>query len=235
LLAALAVNANNVVHGDALSEAMWGSHVPPSKANTIRTYVYRLRACLGPEDAARIVAQPPGYLLRVDAGELDLLRFEALVKQGRACAAVSDWASAAARLAEAEGLWRGTPLADIPTRILHDRYIDFLQSKRDAATELRIEADIRGSRHGAVGAIPELRVLTAQYPEQERLCFLLMLALYRAGRQAEALDVFTRARNFSVTEYGIDPGPELAGLHTRILTHDPALLAERVDRPAIAR
>src|SRR5260370_21493830 len=165
---------------------------------------------------------------------MDLLMFEALTKEGRARVDTGDWTGAAARLAEADALWRGDPLADIPSRLTHDRYIHYLEQTRLTAIELRIEAEIRTSRHHTAGVIPELQELTARHPERERLCLLLILALYRAGRQAEALPVFSEARHFTITEYGVDPGPELAHIQERVLAHDRDLLSERLDRLSFA-
>jgi DNA-binding SARP family transcriptional activator len=234
LLAMLAVNANSLVTMDALAEAMWGSQLPPSKDDTVRTYVHRLRRQLGQDVGKRVLTQPPGYLLQVDPDELDLLRFEALIKDGRTRFEVGDWAGASARLTAAEALWRGTPLADIPSRLAHDRYICYLEQTRLAALGWRIESDIRVSRHSAAGIIPELQEVTARHPERERLCLLLMLALYRAGRQAEALREFSEARRFSIAEYGVDPGPELTDIHKRILAQDPGLLSEPLDRSSLS-
>jgi DNA-binding SARP family transcriptional activator len=230
LLAALAVSANNVVPADMLAEAMWGGNAPPSKVDTTRTYVHRLRSSLGQEAGSRIVAQPPGYMLRVDPSEIDLLRFESLIKEGRACVETDAWPDASALLSEAEALWRGTPFADIQTRPQHDRYVRYLEQTRLMGLELRFEADVRMSRWSAAATIPELQNLALQHPERERLCLLLMLALYRASRQTEALSVFADARSFSIAEYGVDPGPELAEMHKRILAQDPGLLNDRLDR-----
>jgi len=230
LLAALAVRANDVVPADLLAQAVWGTDSPPSAQETTRTYIHRLRRRLGPKAAEHIVAQPPGYMLRVQPSELDLLRFESLVRQGRACVEMGDWRGALAELSTAEALWRGTLMADIPSRHIHDWHIDYLEQTRLAAAELRIEAQVRISRHGATAVIPELRRMTALHPERERLRLLLALAMYRAGRQAEALRVFGEARQFSVTEYGVEPGPELSDLHKRVLAQDPTLLSDLLDR-----
>jgi DNA-binding SARP family transcriptional activator len=234
LLATLAVNANNVVPSDVLAEAMWGHDAPPSKEDTTRTYVHRLRKRLGPEAGKRVVTQSPGYLLQVSSDELDLLVFEVLTREGRARVDAGDWIGASAKLSKAEALWRGAPLADIPSRLLHDRYIHYLEQTRLTAVEWRIEADIRASRHSTAAVIPELQSLTARHPERERLCLLLMLALYRAGRQAEALTVFGEARRFTIAEYGVDPGPDLAHIQQRVLAQDERLLHERLDRFAFA-
>jgi DNA-binding SARP family transcriptional activator len=195
LLGTLAVNANNVVPAETLAEAMWGAVLPPSKQDTTRTYVHRLRKCLGPEGQERVLTQPPGYMLQVRPGELDLLRFETLAKEGRTRLDAFDWAGASFVLTQAEALWRGTPLADIPSRVAHDRYIHYLEQTRLTATELRIEADVRISPYSSAGVIPELQRLVTAHPERERLGLLLMLALYRSGRQAEALKVFRTVRN----------------------------------------
>jgi DNA-binding SARP family transcriptional activator len=169
-------------------------------------------------------------MLSICPGELDVLSFESLVRQGRTRLDGSDWAAASLLLAQAEALWRGTPLADVPSRAAHDRYIRYLEQARLTAMELRVEADVRTSRHSSASVIPELQYMTVLHPERERLVILLMLALYRSGRQAEALDVFYAARRFSTTEYGVDPGPELIIMHKRLLAQDPSLLGERLDR-----
>jgi DNA-binding SARP family transcriptional activator len=207
---------------------------PPTREDTTRTYVHRLRKSLGPEGKHRILVQPPGYILRVDPAELDFLRFESLTRKGRASFDAGDLPVAASLLAEADALWRGTPLADIPARHLHDHYIRYLEQTRLWAQELRIEAAIRASRHGSATTIPELQVLVTQHPERERLCLLLMLALFRAGRQAEALAAYSAARDLSVADYGVEPGPDLAEMHKRILAQDPLLLAQRLDPSCFA-
>lgn len=230
LLAVLAVKANDLVPVEMLTEAMWGSDSPPSKLETTRTYIHRLRGKLGREAGQRIVTQTPGYMLRVDPEELDLLRFESLVKGGMRHITEGDWSSAASRLSEAEGLWRGTPLGDIPSGYTRDRYVEYLEQKRLIVAESRIEAEIRSSRHGAAAAVPELFTLTAWHPERERLWLLLMLAFYRSGRQAEALSAFGQARRVIITGYGVDPGPELHGMHKRVYAQDLTLLSEPLDR-----
>jgi DNA-binding SARP family transcriptional activator len=230
LLGGLAVKANDVVPVETLTEAMWGSDSPPSKLETTRTYIHRLRGNLGSEAGQRIVTQAPGYMLRVDPDELDLLRFESLVKDGMKHITEGDWLRASSRLSEAEGLWRGTPLGDIPPSYARDRYVEYLDQKRLSVAELRIEAEVRASRYGAAAAVPDLFTLTAWHPERERLWLLLMLAFYRSGRQAEALSAFGRARDAITTGYGVDPGPELHGLHKRVYAQDLTLLSEPLDR-----
>jgi DNA-binding SARP family transcriptional activator len=169
-------------------------------------------------------------MLRVDPDELDLLRFESLAKDGMKHITEGDWFRASSRLSEAEGLWRGTPLGDVPSGCARDRYVEYLEQKRLSVTESRIEADVRGSRHGAASAVPELFTLAARHPERERLWLLLMLAFYRSGRQTEALGAFSQARHAITTGYGIDPGPELHNMHKRVFAQDLTLLSEPLDR-----
>jgi DNA-binding SARP family transcriptional activator len=230
LLATLAISANTVVQADRLADALWETQPPPSKTDTTRTYIHRLRACLGPEIRDRIATRAPGYMLLADSQELDLLKFGALVREGRGRFEASDWPGASALLLAAEGLWRGNVLADIPARHAHERYIRYLEQTRLAATEVRLEAEIRQSRHKASVAIPELEDIAARHPEREGLRRLLMLALFRAGRHAEALSVFTRARRASIEEFGLEPGSELAEMQKRIFDRDPRLKAEPLGR-----
>jgi DNA-binding SARP family transcriptional activator len=234
LLAALAISANDVVSIETLSRAMWDAGLPPSRRETTHTYVHRLRGSLGEEAGQRIVTQSPGYLLRVGHDELDLLEFESLARRGVGCVAAGDWHAVSSVLSEAEGLWRGTPLADIPSGEARDRYADYLKQKRLTVTELRIEAEIRNSRRGTAATLPELLDLTVRHPERERLWLLLMLACYRSGRQAEALKAFGLARQAITAGYGVDPGPELHDMHKRVYAHDRALLSEPLDRLCFA-
>lgn len=222
LLAALAVQARDVVPSATLAEAVWDGGPPGSWEVTLRNYVRRLRLALGQEVGGRITTNPPGYLLKADSYELDLLEFEARRKEGLAAAAAANWPQAAARLSEAEALWRGTPFADIPSRTVRDTHLPYLHEARLAVLAMRIEADLRLSR--AADVIPELQRLTSQHPEQERFRAQLMLALYRCGRQADALAAFRAARQFSVHELGLAPGRELTDLHQRVIEADEGLL-----------
>lgn len=233
LLAALAVRAGSVVTVESLAEAIWDSNPPASWEVTVRNYVRRLRIILGAAAEGRIVTSPPGYLLHAEDEEIDLLAFEVLRKAGLAAARVGQWQSAAERLSEADALWRGTPFADIPSRALRDAHLPFLEEARLDLLEARIEADLRLSARHAAGVIPELRRLTTQHPERERFAALLMLALYRTGRQAEALAVYRHARQFSITEHGLEPGPELTDMHQRILTADQSLLSRPMNGTSV--
>ncbi len=227
LLAALAVHARNVVAVESLAAAIWDASPPASWEATLRNYVRRLRVILGAAAEGRIISSPPGYLLQADDKEIDLLAFEVLRKAGLGAARAGQCQLAAARLSEADGLWRGTPFADVPSRQLRDAHVPFLEEARLDVLEAWIDADLQLCSRHASDVIPELRRLTSRHPERERFTALLMLALYRSGRPAEALAVYRDARHYSVSEHGLDPGPELTGLHQRILTADQSLLANR--------
>jgi len=224
LLAALAVSAGDVVRAGALAEAVWDGAPPASWQGTLRNYVRRLRVAIGDEVGGRILTRPPGYLLQAGRDEVDMLSFEALYKTGRAAARAGDWQAASATLSAAEDLWRGTPFADIPSRRIRDVHLPYLEEMRLAALEARIDADLRLSPSRAADVIPELHKLSRQYPERERFRAQLMLALYQADRQAHALTVYQAARQYCVSELGMEPGPALREMHRRILIADPALL-----------
>jgi DNA-binding SARP family transcriptional activator len=228
LLAALLLNANRMVPLDELAQALWGSAPPPSARATLRNYVKRLRKALEGADGSRISTLPRGYMICVDAGELDVFRFEALQGSAQLAAREGAWDRAAAQLRAALSLWRGEALADVPSEWLTLREVPRLAEMRLQAVDARIEADLSLGRHADV--IAELRQLTAVQPLRERLHALLMLALYRDGRQAEALTAYQRARRALIEELGAEPGPELRELQQQILAADPALAA-----PAQAR
>src|SRR5262244_3507309 len=183
----------------------------------------RLRQALGDVDRSRIATRAEGYLIGVADGELDLARFEALRGQAGQHTRAGRWPEASAALHAALGLWRGEPLADVPSDVLARRELPRLAEARLQATEDRIEADLHLGRPGDL--IAGLRQLTEAEPLRERLHELLMLALYRACRPADALETYSQARRTLVSELGIEPGPRLRDLHQRILAGDPALAA----------
>ena len=222
LLAALLLRANHVVPVDDLAEVLWGEDQPsPAAARSgVQNYVMRLRQTLG-SAGSRITTQPRGYVIRVEAGELDLDRFEALLRDARSAARQARWPDAAGHAAAALTLWRGEPLADLGSDLLSARVGPRLSELRMQALETRIEAELQLGRHSEV--IGELRQLTAEFPLRERLRGLLMLALYRDGRQAEALAAFQHARDVLIDELGTEPGRDLKHLHQQILTADPVL------------
>jgi DNA-binding SARP family transcriptional activator len=220
VLAALLLRANQVVTLDDLAEMLWGQDLPSAAHTVVQNYVMRLRKALAGA-GAQIITQPPGYLIRVEAGELDVDRFEALLRQARTAARDGRWPDAAGQAAAALALWRGEPLADVGSDLLLLREGPRLAELRLQALETRIDADLRLGRHGEV--ISELQQLARAQPLRERLHALLMLAQYRDGRQAEALAAYQHARNLLIEELGAEPGPALQQLHQQILTANPAL------------
>jgi len=221
LLAALLLNAGRAVSLDELAEALWGPDPPPSARVTIQNYVMRLRKALGDTGTSRIGTLPSGYAIQADASELDVARFEDLLSAARAAAREGRWQDAADQARSAISLWRGDPLADVGSELLADREVPRLAEMRLQALETRIDADLHLGCHADV--ITELRRLVARDPLRERLHAQLMLALYRDGRQAEALAAYQRARQVLVEELGAEPGAGLRELHQQVLTGDPAL------------
>jgi DNA-binding SARP family transcriptional activator/Tfp pilus assembly protein PilF len=220
LLAVLLWRANQPVSADELAELVWDGAPPDGAADATRALVMRLRR-LDQLATARIVTRAPGYLIEISDGELDASRFEALTRQAGRAVRVGRWADAAPAAVEALRLWRGTPLADIPSQQLRDRWVPHLEQLHMQALEWRIEAELHQGRREEL--VPELRNLTAAYPLREHFHGQLMLALYQCGRQAEALAAYQRARDVLVAELGVEPGPALQDLQQRILSADPAL------------
>jgi DNA-binding SARP family transcriptional activator/tetratricopeptide (TPR) repeat protein len=221
VLAALLLRGNRVVAVDELAEALWGTDPPRSARVSVQNHVMRLRRSLGAA-GSRLVTAPDGYLIEVGDGELDVARFEALVGEASAAARQDRWVAAADSAAAALALWRGEPLADAGSDLLAAREAPRLAELRLQAAETRIGACLHLGRHGEV--IGELRQLAGAEPLRERLHALLMLALYRDGRQGEALAVYRAARDVLVEDLGAEPGPDLQRLHQQILAADPALL-----------
>jgi len=221
LLAALLFRANRVVSVDELADALWPAAPPPSARVTIQNYVKRLRHALGDAEHSRIVTRAGGYVLRAQAADFDVTRFEDLLGQAGEASLAGDWARAATRLRAGLALWRGMPLEDVPCDLLVRREVPRLEEMRLRATEARLDADLHLGLHGEV--IAELRQLAADHPLRERLCELLMLALYRSGRQADALAAYRQARRLLVAELGAEPGAGLRRLHMQILAADPGL------------
>src|SRR5947208_2462373 len=228
LLAALLLSSNRVVSVGRLTEDLWGEEPPETATKALQGYVSQLRKALG---ADRLLTKPPGYSLRVEDGELDLDRFEGLLREGRELLGAGDSKAAARRLAEALELWRGTPFAEFESEPFARDAGARLEDARLAALEERIEADLALGRHARL--IPELEELVAREPLRERPRAQLMLALYRSGRQADALELYRRTRETLSEELGIEPGLELQELERRMLQHDPELERPRsAPRPA---
>jgi DNA-binding SARP family transcriptional activator/tetratricopeptide (TPR) repeat protein len=218
LLATLLTRAGSVVPLDELAETMWDGLSPPTASVTIRNYVRRLRMLLAETVGPRIVTRPQGYEIELDDDELDLLRFRQLYRRGAAAIQARAWAEAHEALREGLRLWRGTPLADVPSRVLREDEGRRLEQMRLQAVEWRVEADLQLGHVEQL--IPELQTLVALEPFRERFHAQLMLALYRSNRQAEALVVYRRVRDTLVAELGIEPGPALQQVHQRILAGD---------------
>ena len=190
-------------------------------------YVYQLRKILG---ADAIATRANGYVIAVGAGRLDLHRFERLMDEGREALESGDAARAGSVLRDALGLWRGPPLADFEFEPFAQAEIARLEELRLAALERRIEADLRLGRH--LDLVPELESLAARHPLRERFRGQLMLALYRSGRQADALSAYRATREALVDALGIEPSPWLSALEHAVLTQDPALSAPESTAPA---
>jgi predicted ATPase/DNA-binding SARP family transcriptional activator len=222
LLGLLLVHAGVVVSCDRLLEDLWDGDPPATARHTLQGYVHRLRRTLGP-DAWRLTTRPPGYQLKVSTGELDAQRFQDLATAGRRALVRDDPQAAADQLAAGLGLWRGPLLADLDQVAALEAERARLEALRLTALEDRIEADLALGGHD--GLVAELEALLAEHPFRERLCGQLMLALYRSGRQADALQAFHRARQVLDEELGIQPSRWLHRRQEQILLQDPVLEA----------
>jgi DNA-binding SARP family transcriptional activator len=215
LVARLAMEPGRVVAVDVLIEAIWGDRPPVNDANALQALASRVRRMIG---RARLEGRPPGYRLIVDAADVDAVRFEQLVAAGRqAAAAGSNPAQALTMLREAEALWRGPALADLPELRFAADAATRLDQLRLAATEDRLAIEIAAGND----VLDELRPLADEHPLAERLQGLRIRALYAAGRQADALEAYDRTREQLADELGIDPSAELTDLQLAILRQDP--------------
>ena len=213
LLARLLLEPNRVVSTDRLIDGVWGESPPASAQNALQVHVHALRGALG---ADRIVTKAPGYLVRIESAELDAERFAHLAQGGPE------------ELREALALWRGPALADVAYAPFAGAEAARLDEARLATLERRIDLDLEEGRHAAL--VGEIEALVAAHPHRERLRGQLILALYRSGRQADALDAYRDARA-ALDELGLEPSPDLRALERRILEHDPALAPPSVPEP----
>jgi DNA-binding SARP family transcriptional activator len=223
VLVLLLLHRNEAVPADRLIDALWGQHPPATAAKVLQNHVGQLRRALGDRGGARLQTRGRGYAVLVEAGELDIERFERLMRAGSDALDRDDPDVAGARLREALALWRGPPLADVAYASFAQPEIARLEERRSVALEQRIDADLALGRHADV--LGDLEALVAEHPLRERPRAQLMLALYRSGRQAEALEAFQNARDVLVGELGVEPGPPLRELQAAILRHDPGLAA----------
>jgi DNA-binding SARP family transcriptional activator len=221
LLAILLLHANEAVHADRLIDDLWGERPPATARKSLQVRVAALRRAL-PDGV--LLTEGAAYVIRTAGDELDLHCFERLVGEGREALEDEQHAEAAALLREALALYRGPALADFTFESFAQPAIARLEELRLSAIELRIDADLALGR--SAEAVAELEELVMAHPLRERLRAQLMLALYREGRQADALDAYRRARDLLVSDLGLEPGPALRELERRILDHDPSL-----DRP----
>jgi DNA-binding SARP family transcriptional activator/Tfp pilus assembly protein PilF len=232
VLAALLINAGQIVSADALIYEVWGDAPPAKAANLISIYVLRLRRLLGDADSGLLVTRAPGYQLRVAAADTDALLFEAMVRDGRRVFGSGDPQGAARQLAEALTLWHGRPLADVRATPLVEAEAERLAELHLGALELRITAELACGGHDQ--AVPEIRRLLADHPLREGLWLQLMLALDGAGRHAEALEVYGQARNAISGQLGVDPGAELRQLYADLLAKDQTGLRGTISAGTVA-
>src|SRR5215469_17173022 len=218
VLADLLLHANEVVPSEQILVDLWGEDVPPSAANALQAAISRLRRLLPP---SRLVTTGPGYMLRIFPAELDIAQFEQLIFEGRDALADGEAAEAVQLLDQARTLWRGPPLADFRYEPFAQAEIARLEELQLACREEQNEALLALGSPGALTA--ELGRMVADHPLRERLRGQLMLALYRSGRQTEALDAYREFRSTLQEELGLDPSAALRDLEAAILRHDPAL------------
>jgi DNA-binding SARP family transcriptional activator len=214
LLALLLLNVDEVVSTDRLIDGLWAENPPRTAPTSLQNAVSQLRKLLG---ADRLVTKPPGYILRLEADQLDVDRVRQLVTEAR----TRDAEGRVQLLREAEGFWRGPPLAEFAYDAFAQTAIGRLEELRLSVVEERIDAELGLDRHSEL--IGELEALVAEHPLRERLRGQLMLGLYRTGRQADALHAYQEARRALLEELGIDPGPALQRLHSAILRQERSL------------
>jgi DNA-binding SARP family transcriptional activator len=220
VLAILLLHANEVVSSDRLIDELWGADPPTTAATALQVHVSQLRKVLG-SNRDLVVTHRPGYLIALDADQFDLRRFERLAAECERALAENDPASAAARARAALDLWRGPPLGDLAYEPFAQVPILRLEELRVGVIETRMEAELALGRH--VEVVAELESLVLEHPLRERLRAQQILALYRSGRQADALAAYSAARRAFVDELGIEPSENLRRLELSILQHDPSL------------
>ena len=226
LLALLLLDTGRVVSSDRLIEELWGGDPPEDAATALQQHVSRLRKLLEPHEV--LETRSPGYVLTIDPQQVDFSRFERLRDEGRALLEQGRAEEASRTLRSALELWRGEPLFDLAGEPFARDALPRLEEERLEAVEARTDADLAAGRDAEL--VGELRRLVGEHPYRERLRAQLMLALYRAGRQSEALEAYADARRTLVGELGLEPGPELQRLQQAMLAHDPA-----VDAPVATR
>ena len=234
LLALLLIHRGEVVSSDRIVDALWGERAPGTAAKAVQGYVSHLRRVLEPgEQGTVLVTRPPGYVLRTGDETVDAARFERLAGDGRRALEDGSAAEAARILDEALAIWRGPALAEFAFEDFARDEIRRLDDMRLSATEDRFESLLRLGRHGEISG--QLDALVAAHPLRERLRGQSMLALYRSGRQSEALQTYRDGRRLLAGELGLEPGPELQRLERAILAQDPALEVPAPATPSARR
>ncbi|TYR66409.1 AAA family ATPase [Streptomyces parvus] len=237
LLGALLINANQVVATSRLTKALWGYDAPSTSRKMVQNAASSVRRIFTENGAsnspAELLTRSPGYLLSVPCESIDLYMFQQLAEQGRAELIRRRWESATRSLREALALWRGPMLSDLAEMGIDWPELRATQSARLAAFEDCVEAELAIGRHHELAN--ELEAAFAAEPARERLCGHLMLALYRCGRQPDALMVYQRTRTALLAEFGLDPGRELQQLERAILNHDPSLALPAPAAPSLSR
>jgi class 3 adenylate cyclase/DNA-binding SARP family transcriptional activator/tetratricopeptide (TPR) repeat protein len=231
VLALLALRAGRVVPTDELIDELWGEHAPRTADHSVQVYVSELRKLLAPagNGSALLARRPPGYVLDVDPQMVDAHRFERETARGRALVAAGEALPAAEALRAALAMWRGRPLGGLDGTAARAE-VERLEELRLTAVEDALDADLALGR--AAEAVAELRLLVAEHQTRDRLRELLVLALYRTGRQSDALEELAVARSTLAEELGVDPGPALRRLEEAILRQDPSLDAPAASVPA---
>ena len=235
MTATLLLRAGQVIPTDELMERLWAGDPPGKPRQALHNHVMRVRQLLGPDTGERLRTQNSGYVFDVQPGELDIHSFADLRERGRDAAAAGRWDETRIHLDAALELWRGEPLADIPSASLQSEHCEPLLQERLLACELRVDADLHLGHYAE--AARQLQTLTTAHPWREHLQGKLMLALYGSGRQAESLAAYRAFRLAVTEELGIEPASELQELHQRILRQDPtlALQNQATSKPQTAR
>jgi DNA-binding SARP family transcriptional activator len=225
VLALLTIHAGQTLSTDRIIDEIWAGSPPPSALKTLHAYISRLRRVLhsppGGDDGAPLLSRHPGYVLAIDPSQVDSFRFEQLVADAGVALNEGNAEVAADLVRQALSLWRGTALAEFAYEPFATNESQRLMERRMEAVELRIDTDLALARHASV--VSELEALVSEHPVRERLWAQLMIALYRCGRQADALAAYTKVRRLLVDELGIEPGPELRNLERLVLEQSPEL------------